>query len=44
MKKALLYFVIFLALYLDACALFFSDLILYAYMAGVPSDPLLDAP
>ena len=44
MKKALLYFVIFLALYLGACALFFSGLILYAYMAGVPSDPLLDAP
>lgn len=44
MKKALLYFVIFLALYLGACALFFSGLILYAYMAGVPYDPLLDAP
>ena len=31
-------------MYLGACALFFSGLILYAYMAGVPSDPLLDAP
>lgn len=44
MKKALLYFVIFLALYVGMTVLFLCGLMLYAYMAGVPSDPLLDAP
>ena len=44
MKKALLYFVIFLALYVGTTVLFLCGLMLYAYMAGVPYDPLLDAP
>lgn len=43
MKKALLYFVIFLAL-VGTTVLFLCGLMLYAYMAGVPYDPLLDAP
>ena len=44
MKKALLYFVIFFALYVGAVVLFMLGIMLYAYLADIPSDPLLDAP
>lgn len=44
MKKSLLYFALFAALHVGTALLFFSCLMLYAYVAGVDSDALIDAP